>query len=117
MPDPAKPQSVQSRDAGWPMLFVLALLALSMAALAGYLGARVAMGPMFKALASRPPVLVLDIEQALRQSAPQRDDTILRRYAEQARRLAGQGYLVLEQQAVWAAPDPVYFPNDEELPR
>jgi hypothetical protein len=55
-------------------------------------------------LALRPPVLVLDLATALRSAPPEAVDELLARQLATARQLAAGGFLVLDAQAVLAAP-------------
>ena len=57
-----------------------------------------------QALAVRPPVLVLDLSAAARATDPAGLPALLAAYRARAAHLAGQGVLVLEGQAVLAAP-------------
>ena len=56
------------------------------------------------ALAVRPPVVVLDLAGAARETDPAQLAALLDAYRTTAERLAGRGLLVLERQAVLAAP-------------
>jgi hypothetical protein len=55
-------------------------------------------------LALRPPVLVLDLATAVRGAPPEAVDELLARQLTAARQLAAGGFLVLDAQAVLAAP-------------
>jgi hypothetical protein len=55
-------------------------------------------------LALRPPVLVLDLSAAVRSVPPEEVDAALARQLTVARQLAAGGFLVLDAQAVLAAP-------------
>ncbi|WP_245232215.1 hypothetical protein [Thiorhodococcus minor] len=57
-----------------------------------------------RSLAVRPPIVVLDLSAAARETDPARLKTLLDHYRTTAERLAGQGLLVLDRQAVLAAP-------------
>lgn len=70
----------------------------------GYLGAAIAVRPLRDALATRPPVLIADLAAALDGVAPQRAGAVIARHREAAERLADGGVLVLDAQAVLAAP-------------
>jgi hypothetical protein len=55
-------------------------------------------------LALRPPALVLDLAAAVRSAPPEAVDELLARQLVTARQLAAGGFLVLDAQAVLAAP-------------
>jgi hypothetical protein len=55
-------------------------------------------------LALRPPALVLDLAAAVRSAPPEAVDELLARQLATARQLAAGGFLVLDAQAVLAAP-------------
>ena len=55
-------------------------------------------------LALRPPALVVDLAATLRSAPPQDIDAALARQLATARQLAAGGFLVLDAQAVLAAP-------------
>jgi hypothetical protein len=55
-------------------------------------------------LALRPPALVLDLATAVRSAPPEVVDELLARQLATARQLAAGGFLVLDAQAVLAAP-------------
>ena len=55
-------------------------------------------------LALRPPALVLDLAAAVRSAPPEAVDESLARQLATARQLAAGGFLVLDAQAVLAAP-------------
>lgn len=55
-------------------------------------------------LALRPPALVLDLAAAVRSAPPEALDEVLTRQLATARQLAAGGFLVLDAQAVLAAP-------------
>lgn len=57
-----------------------------------------------RALAVRPPIVVLDLTGAARESDPARLKALLDDARATAERLAAQGLLVLERSAVLAAP-------------
>jgi hypothetical protein len=87
------------RGSGWWLLpIVLAILA------SGYLGARLAVRPLLGELATRPPVLILDSAGALRGLPVAQVGPAITRQRDLARRLADGGVLVLDPQAVVAAP-------------
>lgn len=55
-------------------------------------------------LALRPPALVLDLAAVVRGAPPEAVDELLARQLATARQLAAGGFLVLDAQAVLAAP-------------
>jgi len=55
-------------------------------------------------LALRPPALVVDLAAAVRGAPPEAVDELLARQLATARQLAAGGFLVLDAQAVLAAP-------------
>jgi hypothetical protein len=55
-------------------------------------------------LALRPPALVLDLAAAVRTAPPEAVDELLARQLATAKKLAAGGFLVLDAQAVLAAP-------------
>lgn len=57
-----------------------------------------------RALALRPPVMLLDLATAARAASPTQLPALLRTYTQIADRLAAHGVLVLERNAVLAAP-------------
>jgi hypothetical protein len=96
---PARP-----RGAAWRRL-VLVLAALA----SGYLGALLAVRPLLKEFATRPPVLILDAARALRGVPAARVGSAIAQQRDLARRLAAGGVLVLDPQAVVAAPPGLYL--------
>jgi hypothetical protein len=91
------------------MLLVLA------AAGSGYLGARWAAEDLRAELALRPPVVLFDLAGAVREVAPERLGSAMARVKERAARLGDGGFLVLDAQAVIAAPPDLYL--DPASPR
>lgn len=57
-----------------------------------------------RALALRPPVMLLDLATAARAASPTQLPAVLRAYTQTADRLAAHGVLVLERNTVLAAP-------------
>jgi hypothetical protein len=76
----------------------------------GYLGAHLALRPVVAALATRPPVLILDLAQAVRGLAPAQVDAVIARHRAIAHQLAQGGVLVLDAQAVLDAPPTLVLP-------
>ena len=94
-------------------------LALALAGLlaAGGLGAWLATRAATAERALRPPVVVLDLARAGRPADPPALEAALTRQAQAARRLAEAGYLVLDGQAVLAAPAELYLSTPAVAPR
>ncbi len=76
----------------------------------GYLGADLAVRPLRDALATRPPILIADLGAAPCTAWP-RDGAaaVIAHHKEAAERLADGGVLVLDAQAVLAAPADAYL--------
>jgi len=70
----------------------------------GALGAFLAVRPLRSDLATRPPVVILDAAEALRGVPAGQVGPVIARQRDIARRLAAGGVLVLDPQAVVAAP-------------
>jgi hypothetical protein len=70
----------------------------------GWLGGWWASKELRAELALRPPALVLDLATAVRSAPPEAVDESLARQLATARQLAAGGFLVLDAQAVLAAP-------------
>lgn len=88
---------------------ILLLAAIPLAALTGaYLGAEIAARPLREAIATRPPVLIVDVAAALDGIAPEDVGEAIANLHSTAARLADGGVLVLDAQAVLAAPDDAY---------
>ena len=99
------------RRAARVMLPVWAAVALGMAiaVASSYLGARWAAEDLRSELALRPPVGLFDIAGAVRGVAPDRLAAVVAREKARAERLADAGFLVLDAQAVIAAPPDIYI--------
>ena len=80
------------------------MLGLAAALGSGWLGGWWASRDLRAELALRPPVLVLDLATAVRGAPPEAVDEYLSRQLAAARQLAAGGFLVLDAQAVLAAP-------------
>jgi len=91
---------VATQPNGWPALLLVVLASVSVSG-AGLLWMQ---RQLDMTLAVRPPIVVLDLTGAARESDPARLKTLLDDYRTTAERLAGQGLLVLDRQAVLAAP-------------
>ncbi|SDX69617.1 hypothetical protein [Thiocapsa roseopersicina] len=88
---------------------ILLLAAILPAALAGgYLGAEFATRPLHEAIATRPPVLIVDVAAALDGIVPEDVGEAIADLRSTAKRLADGGVLVLDAQAVLAAPQDAY---------
>jgi hypothetical protein len=84
-------------------------LVVAAAAGSGYLGARWAADSLSAELALRPPVILFDMAGAVRDVEPARLGAAVAHKKEQAKRLAAGGFLVLDAQAVIAAPPELYI--------
>jgi len=84
-------------------------LVLATAVVSGYLGARWAAEDLRTELALRPPVILFDMAGAVRGVAPNQLDTVIAREKKQIARLAEGGFLVLDAQAVIAAPPDLFI--------
>ena len=93
-------EAATDRPAVWPW----ALLGLVGALGCGWLGGTWATKDLRAELALRPPALVLDLATAVRSAPPEAVDELLARQLATARQLAAGGFLVLDAQAVLAAP-------------
>jgi hypothetical protein len=106
--------SAPSRTSGSPAriplsLWPAVLLGLAAAGASGYLGARWTAESLRAELALRPPVILFDMAGAVRDAAPEQLAAVVAREKEQAKRLAAGGFLVLDAQAVIAAPTELYL--------
>jgi hypothetical protein len=97
------------RGVGW-LLLVLVLATLA----SGYLGALLAVRPLLSEFATRPPVLILDAAGALRGLPAAQVGPAITRQRDIARRLADGGVLVLDPQAVVAAPAGLFLRPDPQ---
>jgi hypothetical protein len=94
---------------------ILLLAAILPAALAGgYLGAEIAARPLREAIATRPPVLIVDVAAALDGIAPEDIGEAIADIKATAVRLANGGVLVLDAQAVLAAPHDAYVASRKQ---
>ncbi|MFE8033257.1 hypothetical protein [Thiohalocapsa marina] len=93
------------RRAGSILLFAAILTA---ALAGGYLGAEIAARPLREAIATRPPVLIVDVAADLDGIAPEDVGDAIADLKATALRLADGGVLVLDAQAVLAAPHDAY---------
>lgn len=108
---PREPVPVGPAPRGLSMGGVARILAVPLVAAAvGFLGAQLALRPVVAELATRPPVLVLDLVQTVRGLAPAQADAAIARQRAIAHRLAQVGVLVLDAQAVLDAPSNLVLP-------
>jgi hypothetical protein len=75
----------------------------------GYFGARWTAESLHAELVLRPPVILFDIAGAVRGAGTSQLGAVVARGKEQAERLAKGGFLVLDAQAVIAAPPELYL--------
>ncbi len=102
------PTEVTNTRVGIPSLIV-ALLVLTAAGASGYLGAWWAAEGLRSELTLRPPVILFDMAGAVQGADPAQVGASLSRAHEQAKRLAEGGFLVLDAQAVIAAPPELFL--------
>jgi len=89
----------------WPAV----LLGLVAVGASGYFGARWTAESLHAELALCPPVILFDMAGAVRGEGPEQLAAAVAREKEQAERLAAGGFLVLDAQAVIAAPPELYL--------
>ena len=94
------PDSFAAHAPPWPWVVLGLAGALTAGALASWWVSR----EVRAELALRPPALVLDLAAAVRGAPPEAVDESLARQLATARQLAAGGFLVLDAQAVLAAP-------------
>ena len=103
--------------------WVLVLTVLTVAVGSAWVGAWWARESLRAELTLRPPVVLFDMAGAVRDVSPERLAAVVARETARARRLAEGGVLVLDAQAVIAAPPDLYLvpsgPSDAagETPR
>ena len=90
-------------------LWLVVPLVLAAAGGSGYLGARLGRDTLRSELALRPPVILFDLAGAIQGAEPSQLAAVVARETEQAKRLAAGGFLVLDAQAVIAAPPELYL--------
>ena len=95
-----RPDSFAPHVPPWPWVVFGLAGALTAGALAGWWVSR----DLRAELALRPPALVLDLAAAVRAAPREAVDELLARQLATARQLAAGGFLVLDAQAVLAAP-------------
>ena len=94
------PDSFAPHAPPWPWVVFSLAGALTAGALAGWWVSQ----DLRAELALRPPALVLDLATAVRGAPPEAVDELLARQLTAAKQLAAGGFLVLDAQAVLAAP-------------
>ena len=90
-------------------------LVLATAVVSGYLGARWAAEDLRAELALRPPVVLFDMAGAVRGVVPDQLAVVVAREKAKAERLVEGGFLVLDAQAVIAAPPDLYIDSAASL--
>jgi len=90
-------------------LWAWLLLGMAAAVGAGFLGAQSTVRRLEAELALRPPVILVDIAAAVQGAEPTAFAAVAARERAQAERLAAGGFLVLDAQAVIAAPPELYL--------
>ena len=90
-------------------LWLLVPLVLAAASGSGYLGGLLTRDVLRSELALRPPVVLFDLAGAIQGAEPSQLAARVARETEQAKRLAAGGFLVLDAQAVIAAPPDLYL--------
>jgi len=93
-------------------LWLAALLMVAAATVSAYLGTRWTAESLRAELTLRPPVILFDMAGAVRDAAPEQLAAVVARKKDQAKRLAKGGFLVLDAQAVIAAPPELYLAAD-----
>jgi hypothetical protein len=102
--------SASTPPAGKPVsLWLVVPLVLAAVVGSGYVGARWTAESLRAELALRPPVILFDMAGAVRGAGPEQLSVVVAREKEQAKRLAVGGFLVLDAQAVIAAPPELYL--------
>jgi len=91
---------------------VVALVVLTAAGASGYLGARWAAEGLRSELTLRPPVILFDLAGTVQGVDPTQVGASVAHAKEKAKRLAEGGFLVLDAQAVIAAPAELYLVSD-----
>ena len=103
---PVKPESRGLGLGGLVLSVTVPVIALA----GGYLGAQLALRPVVAEFATHPPVIILDLAQAVRGLAPAQVDAAIARQRAIAHQLAQGGVLVLDAQAVLDAPPNLVLP-------
>jgi len=107
------PSADRNSRVGMPSL-VVAQAVLTAAGASGYLGARWAADVLRSELTLRPPVILFDMAGAVQGVDPAQVGASVSRAKERAKRLAEGGFLVLDAQAVVAAPAELYLVSERD---
>jgi len=102
------PSADRNSRVGMPPL-VVALAVLTAAGASGYLGARWAEEGLRSELTLRPPVILFDMAGTVQGFDPAQVGASVALAKERAKRLAEGGFLVLDAQAVIAAPPELFL--------
>jgi hypothetical protein len=105
--EPRDGPAVHSGRGGSPWVLVLSVLAAAVAS--AWVGAWWTGEQLRAELTLRPPVVLFDMASAVRDVPPAQLANIVARETARARRLAEGGVLVLDAQAVIAAPPELYI--------
>lgn len=97
---PVTPPPTRGRASG----LVLVVIASLAGAAGGYVGGQWATRPLAAELATRPPVIIIDIARAMRGVPSDQMGVAIARQRDLARQLADGGVLVLDAAAVIEAP-------------
>ena len=97
-----------------PVLAAIGLV-LATAVVSGYLGARWAAEDLRTELALRPPMVLFDMAGAVRGVVPDQLAVVVAQEKAKAERLVEGGFLVLDAQAVIAAPPDLYIDSAATL--
>ena len=115
VPDSDRPSASRPRTGICQSSWLVVSLVLAAAAGFGYLGARWTAERLHEELALRPPVILFDMAGSVRDVEPARLGAAVAHQKEQAKRLAAGGFMVLDAQAVIAAPPELYLTADAFL--
>ena len=99
--------AASSGNGVFPWVLVLSVLAAAVGS--AWVGAWWASESLRAELTLRPPVVLFDMAGAVRDVSPERLAAVVARETARARRLAEGGVLVLDAQAVIAAPPDLYL--------
>ena len=106
--DPRSPVAMPPTRGRASGLFLVVIASLTGAA-GGYLGGQWATRPLVAELATRPPVIIIDIARALRGVPSDQMGVAIARQRDLARQLADGGVLVLDAAAVIDAPAALFL--------
>jgi hypothetical protein len=112
VPDIDSPSASRPRTGICEPPWLVASLVVAAVAGSAYLGAQWMAESLHAELTLRPPVILFDIAAAVRDVEPAQLGAAVARQKEQAERLAAGGFLVLDAQAVIAAPRELYLTPD-----